>query len=114
VNDPILNPPAIVKQAEDADSYFKQAAACAKRIVHDSLACGEWLIKAKASCAHGQWLPKLKEYGFEPRTAQRLMEKAKRKGEIRQLSHLEEDVSSLPVTELRQALWVRQWADEGV
>jgi hypothetical protein len=91
MNDPIMNPPAIVKAVEDADSCFKQAAACAKRIIHDSLACGEWLLRAKAACAHGQWLPKLKEYGFEARTAQRLMDKARRKDEIRQLSDLEEE-----------------------
>jgi hypothetical protein len=109
-----LNPPAIVRAAEDADNYFKQAAACARRIVADSLACGEWILKAKAACPHGQWLPKLKEYGFSERTSQRLMAKARKKDQIRHLSDLEEDAPSVTTPELRQELWMWQWAEEGV
>src|SRR5216684_3043673 len=83
-----LNPPALVRQAEDLETCLANAQSHAKRIVQDAVAAGEWLIKAKAACPHGQWLSALEKYGFTPRTAQRLMETARRKGEIRQVSHL--------------------------
>src|SRR6266849_2748762 len=74
-----LTPPAHVRQAEDLETCLANAQSHAKRIVKDAVAAGEWLIKAKAACPHGQWLPALEKYGFTPRTAQRLMEAARSK-----------------------------------
>jgi hypothetical protein len=101
------NPPAaIVRAHEDLETCLANAERCGRRIVKDSLECGEWLLKAKAACPHGQWLPSLAKHGFSVRTAQRLMEKARAgRDQIRQLSHLEMDAADGPTPEGFAAAW---------
>jgi hypothetical protein len=89
-----IDPPGIVRADENHETCLANAAALGRRVVTDSLACGEWLLKAKAVCPHGQWLASLAKYGFSERTAQRLMAAARNKHQIRQLSDLDE--ASIP------------------
>jgi hypothetical protein len=46
--------PPLVPPAEDLETCLRAAAAHARRVVTDSLAYGEWLLKAKVACPHGQ------------------------------------------------------------
>jgi len=113
-------PPAIVRPAEDLETCLANAQQHATRIASDSIAAGEWLIKAKAACPHGQWLPSLAKHGFTPRTAQRLMEAAKEKGKYDTLSYLmdkelaekqkrlEEQISIVR----KNLVWMREVASE--
>jgi hypothetical protein len=99
----LTNPPAVVRAAEDFETCLQNAAALGRRVVADSIACGNWLIKAKDACPHGQWLPSLKKYGFTPRTTQRLMAAARAKCDS--VSHLGLDA---PPT------WQEVWLEAGV
>jgi hypothetical protein len=64
------NPPAIVKEAESLAELIAQAQAIfgqqkkARRLdLEKTLNLGEILLKAKAKCKHGQWLPTLEKIG---------------------------------------------------
>jgi hypothetical protein len=80
-----LNPPAIVRPAEDlaALAHAINAAhiageAAARRGLEHFREAGEKLQKAKAQCGHGKWTDWLKKnLKFSPRRAQRYMALAK-------------------------------------
>jgi hypothetical protein len=130
-----LFPPAAVRRVDDlaelaARINAEHAAgehATRKGLEHFH-ACGLALLGAKERCGHGGWLPWLKNNcpGVGERKARRYMELAKSDA----ASDLEAEwrricghgTPAAPVApaaaptaaELRQALWVRQWAECGV
>jgi Protein of unknown function (DUF3102) len=80
--DVIVDPPAVVRPAEDlgelaplANAGFDAGEDAARQGVKHYIAAGEALVKAKALCGHGKWLTWAeKNLRFGLRQAQRLMQ----------------------------------------
>ena len=85
------------KKADDRDAALAEHAEAirtiGKRAVDDIIEIGRRLIKAKALCGHGKWLPWLeREFGWTDKTAQRFMSVADKSDK---LSNLEVPISGL-------------------
>lgn len=91
--------PELAVQIRRAHADVQEAA---KTAAQKMIEAGRGLIEAKELCAHGQWLPFLKEAGVHERTAQRYMKLA--------ASNLESDTVSL-LGGLNQALRFLQWRE---
>jgi hypothetical protein len=82
-----VNPPAIIKPAEDLaalataiNAAHQEAEGCARASLEHARRCGQLLLQAKAACGgHGRWLPWLRGHcNVSERTAQAYMRVAKR------------------------------------
>jgi hypothetical protein len=112
--------------AAEINAEHRAGEAAARKGMDHFRKAGAALLKAKAACQHGGWLPWLKKNcpDVAERKAQRYMALAKSDA----ASDLEEQWRAIsghaparPVAELRQELaelrrelWVRQWEEEGV
>ena len=71
-----ISPPAIVKPAHDlvkVTELLKKSEIHRRRSIAETILAGEALIRAKALCPRGSWLPSLASLAISPATAARLM-----------------------------------------
>jgi hypothetical protein len=89
--DPITDPPAVVREAESHEGLLIAAAGLDQRMACDFTEQAQMLARAKELCPHGQWEAALKKHGFKLRTVQwRLKKLEEAKAQKRKIALLEE------------------------
>lgn len=83
-----VEPPAIVRSEVDIETLLRDARMFGRQTVEAAVKAGELLLRAKAVCPHGQWIPLIGRFGFTQSTAKRLMATARTDGKSPNLGDL--------------------------
>jgi hypothetical protein len=123
MSDPIFTPPAEVRPAADLaalaaeiNAEHRAGEAAARKGMDHFRKAGAALLRAKASCRHGEWLPWLAKSCpyLNERKAQRYMALAKSDVTSDLQDQWRVISGNASAGEMREELWVREWAEEGV